>query len=186
MLQFRTGNDRDSMKRDFVIVVLLLAIMIFLRKILDLCSALANPWNMIAQGIVFAVIIALVYVVYRSRITDYRYTVIYHQPAEGEENAFGKMQPYPWDEGTVLIERMVANKGKLLETVKPEEFEALLAPEEEFSEKISFTRSENLSSKSKKKSYTLVYRRAGKLGAVYFLPSEEMAGYIKTSNHAAE
>lgn len=186
MFQDRTGNDKGSMWKDFVIVVLLLAMMIFLRKMLDACATLPNPWNVIAQGVVFAVLIVLCYFIYRSRITDYRYTVIYHQPAEGEENAFGKTQPYPWDEGTVLVERMVANKGRILEMIKPDEYTALLAPGEEYTDKIPFARCENLSPKSKKKSYTLVYRRDGKLGAVYFLPSDEMVNHIKTSNCAAQ
>ncbi len=179
MLQERTGGRKDDSKLDFIYLVLLVVIIVFIRRILDFFAALPSPWNSIVQGLLFIGLIVMCYLFYAKRLCDYRYSIVYHQPAEGEENIFGEQKQYPWAEGTVLFERMVGSKGKLIEEVKPGELVALLEPGEAYIEKIGAFRLDRLATARARKCHTLIYRRKDKLYAARFTPSGEMARRIR-------
>ncbi len=179
MLQERSDGGKDSARLDLLIIVVFVLLIVFIKRIAAFIKALPEPWNVVLQAALFLVLVALCYFLYAKRIRDYRYSIVYHQPGEGEENIFGEEKPYPWKEGTVLFERMIANKGRFVGKIEPAELVALLAPGEEYAEKIGFSRTESFSGKSARKSFSLVYRRRNKLFAVRFSPSEEMAARVR-------
>jgi hypothetical protein len=181
MLQERTANKKDDSTKDLILIVLIVLVFVFIKRIFTFLAGLPMPWNTIGQGALFIGLIAGCYLFFTKRISDFRYSVIYHQPGEGETNIFGDEQKYPWPEGTVLFERMVANKGRLLVTVEPSELVALVEPGETYEEKTTAFRTEHFSGKAWRKSHTLIYRRKNKLYATLFSPSQEMAAHIRNA-----
>lgn len=179
MLQERTGNKKDSTVMDFILIAVIILVIVYIKKIFALCMTFPSPWNAIAQAAVFIAFVAGCYLFYTKRITDLRYSVVYHQPEEGEKNIFGDEKEYPWPVGTVLFERMIANKGKLIFTIEPAELVALLEPGETYGEKISAFRTERLSGAGKRKSHTLIYKKKNKLYAAFFSPTDEFAGHVR-------
>lgn len=181
MYQQLSDNKKDSSTLDFILIVGLIIVAFFLRRIIDAVAALPAPYSGIGQGAVIIGIIVLCYLVYTRRVSTFRYSIVYQQPKEGEENIFGKEAPYPWPEGTVLFERMVANKGKLQETVTPDELVALVEPGEKYSSPIGFFNMNSFTGKDKKSAHLLVYRRKGRLWAARIHPDETMVSHIATA-----
>ncbi len=181
MLQERTGNQKDDSTMDLALIVLIVLLIVFIKRIFAFFTALPMPWSTVGQVALFAGLIVGCYLFFTKRVSDYRYSVIYRQPEEGETNIFGDEKKYPWPEGTVLFERMIANKGRLLVAVEPTELVALMEPGETHPEKVTALCTEHLSGKAKRKSHTLIYRRKNKLYAVRFSPTQKMVGHIRSA-----
>ncbi len=175
-------GSKGSSKADFIILVVFILFIVFLRRIVDLLAALPTPFNAIGQILLLGLVVVALALVYDRRISNYRYTIVYRQPEEGEENEFGYAQPYPWPVGAILFERMVGKKGKILEKIDPEELVALLAPGEAYSEKIGFFNRSRLTCKRGKTAYTAVFRRKGRLYGILFHPTGELLGYIRQTH----
>jgi len=164
----RRGN---SAKLDFVLLFIFIMVVFFARQISSLAAALPAPLNIIVQVFLLGAIIAALLWVYEKRICSFRYSVVYDPAAnaEGEENA----EPLPYKKGTLIFERMVADKGKIVECVTRDEIVALLKPGEAYHEGIPFTRAGALSTLNAKASHTLIFRRNGKLHSLRFAPDGE-------------
>lgn len=178
MYQQSCENKKGSSTVDVILIIALIAVIILIRRLVDLAATLPNPFNYIGQAAIVIVAVALCYLLYTRRITHFRYSIIYKQVGEGEENIFGQQQPYPWPEGTVLIERMVAEKGKLLEKIDPDELVELSAPGEAPKERVPSLDMNNFTGGKRDEARILVYRRRGKLCGARLSPDETMAGYI--------
>lgn len=171
MYQQKAQRQGNSAKLDFVLLLIFILVVFFARQISSLAAALPAPFNIIVQIFLLGAIIAALLWVYEKRICSFRYSVVYDPAAhaEGEENA----EPLPYKKGTLIFERMVADKGKIVECVTRDEIVALLKPGEAYPEGIPFTRAGALSTLNAKSSHTLIFRRDGKLHSLRFAPDEE-------------
>ena len=109
----RRGN---SAKLDFVLLFIFIMVVLFARQAATFAAALPAPFNTLVQIFMLGAIIAALLWVYEKRICSFRYSVVYDPAAnaEGEENA----EPLPYKKGTLIFERMVADKGKIVEDRK--------------------------------------------------------------------
>lgn len=180
MYQHTNDNQHISAKFDLVLVIVMIAFIVFMRQITNFISSL--PGGGILNVLVLFALIAGCYIIYRKRLCSYRYTIYFEQPKEGEPDAFGNVQttqPYPL--GTMLFERMIANKGRLYEAVRYDEFVALIVPGETYSEKINLLNYAKLTVYSNKTAYTLVFRRKDKLYGIYFHPDAKFIDCMRRS-----
>lgn len=171
MYQQKVQRQGNSAKLDFVLLFIFIMVVFFARQISSLAAALPAPFNIIVQIFLLGAIIAALLWVYEKRICSFRYSVVYDPAAntDGDENA----EPLPYKKGTLIFERMVADKGKIVECVTRDEIVALLKPGETYPEGIPFTRAGALSTLGAKASHTLIFRRNGKLHSLLFAPDEE-------------
>lgn len=171
MYQQKVQRQGNSAKLDFVLLFIFIMVVFFARQISSLAAALPAPFNIIVQIFLLGAIIAALLWVYEKRICSFRYSVVYDPAAntENDENA----EPLPYKKGTLIFERMVADKGKIVECVTRDEIVALLKPGETYPEGIPFTRAGALTTLGAKASHTLIFRRNGKLHSLLFAPDEE-------------
>ncbi len=188
MYQQPLQNQKNSSKLDLLLFILFIGIALFMRQITDFFTALPAPWNTAGQILLFLMFIGICLFVYKRRLCSYRYTVIFAPAPEGELDPYGNPLEWPWPIGTVLFERMVSNKGNLVEEVPPAELLALLSPGqapesgllENGGKKPNYFNTTRMTRYSAKKAHTLVFRRKGKIRYIAFHPDETMCGHIET------
>lgn len=182
----RKGN---SAKLDFVLLFIFIIVVFFARKLSTLAAALSAPYNIVVQIALLGAIVAVLLWVYEKRICSFRYTIVHgikedtavDKNAEGDaENEIkAEREPLPYKIGTLLFERMVADKGKIVECVSREEVIELLKPGEAHAgEGIPFLRAGSLSINRPDESYTLIFKRGGKLHSLSFAPDEQFVAYF--------
>lgn len=176
MFQERTGAKDDS-RQDLFYVALILALIVFAKNILTLIKLLPAPWSVVARILAVLGLALLFYLFFTRRIIDYRYTVSCCRDEQGDGEEGGRAPTYA--DGTVLFERMVANKDRLVEKVEPGEFVVLTAPGEALPEGLAARDIVRCSAKSANKSHLLVYRREDQLRAVRFSPTPAMAERVR-------
>jgi len=100
---------------------------------------------------------------------------------------FGNKAEWPWPVGTVVIEKMVSNKGRIIDEIAPDELTAFVGPEEAdayFAAHPEIRRSalqkERYCRPFGKKTSYLIYRRYGSLRAAAFRPDETFAAHLET------
>lgn len=180
----RKGN---SAKLDFVLLFIFIVVVFFARKLSTLAAALSAPYNIVVQIALLGIIVAVLLWVYEKRICSFRYTIVHgikeetssDAKSENESESEGESEPIPYKVGTMLFERMVANKGKVVECVSREEVVELLKPgETHVGEGIPFLRAGSLSVNKPSESYTLIFKRGGKLHSLSFAPDEQFVAYF--------
>lgn len=172
MLQETSDNGKRSSRNDLILCVVLVLFIIFAKLISDAVRSLPSPYAGIGQLAIFLGIVGLCYLIYRKVLCSYRYTLIYAAPSEDDLDAFGKPKVWPHPLGSLTIERMVGDKGKLYAQIQPQEYKAILAPgilAKEDAKKQCFT------VLAKKSAHQLLYVQDGKTYLAYFSPSPEMA-----------
>jgi len=172
-------NERKSTKGgDILLVVALIALIVFARVLLNAIKSL--PFAGVAQLFVFAGLIAACFLVYKRRLSSYRFTVFNSEPAEGDLDEFGEQRKNPYPLGTFIAERMVGDKGRIMDIVSPAEMTALLAPGESLSgAEARPAQRAFLSVDKRQTAHTLVYRRSGRLYSIAFHPSEKLACILR-------
>ena len=129
---------------------------------------------------VFAVVLgALMVLIYKLRLTGYRYTVFYKAPEPEFDERFNDYithEDYPYPVGTVVVESISSAKGKVLEVINRDELVEILEPGAEFSpdEELDY------SPVSVKKSRSLVFKRGGKTVRMYLNATDEFKKYVET------
>ena len=172
MYQQTNDNQKVTSTGDLILVIVLIAIIVFIKKISNFLTSL-GPVGTYLMVVLALFLVAAIYFIYRKRLCSYRYTLFYQDPPEGELDEYGQPAKQPYPLGTVLFERMTGGKGRLYEALKPEDIVALLEPGEKYSEKIGFFNMARLTVYSAKTAHTLVFRRKGKLFGIYFHPTAE-------------
>ena len=178
MLQEVYQSDKSTPKGDLLLVFVLLALFVFARYIAVFLRSL--PMGGVLQLLLFAGLMAFVYYIYKTRLISYRYTLTYEALDPDKSEMFGEDVANPYPLGSLLIERMSGSRGKPLELILPQEYEALLAPDE----KAPLAQSEkrkalNMTSQSKKRACRLLFKRDQESFCAYFSPSSEMAARMK-------
>ncbi len=186
MYQQHLKDEKSTSLTDFLLVVLFLLIAVFMRQIVDFCATLPAPWHSLSQFALFLSFVGICLFIYKRRICSYRYTVVFKPAPEGEVDQYGNQLVWPWPIGTVLFERMVANKGKLAEEIAPAELVALVKPDTVglFSpsgalKKPGFFNTARLTRLPRKTASMLVFERNGKLGYILFHPDEMLTGHLE-------
>lgn len=187
MYQQHLKDEKSTSLTDFLLVVLFLLIAVFMRQIVDFCAALPAPWHSLSQGALFLSFVGICLFIYKRRICSYRYTVVFQPAPEGEVDPYGNQLVWPWPIGTVLFERMVANKGKLAEEIAPAELVALVKPGTAFSlfspsgtlKKPGFFNTARMTRLPRKTASMLVFERNGKAGYILFHPDETLTGHLE-------
>lgn len=177
----RRGN---SARLDFVLLLIFILVVLFARQAASFAAALPAPFNTLVQIFLLGAIIAALLWVYEKRISSFRYSIVYDPAAPTRDDEAA--EPLPYKKGTVMFERMVANKGKLIECITQDEIAALLKPNEAYSEKIPFIRAGSMSPLPAKQSHTLIFRRDGKLHSLRFAPDEEFLQRIEECGKKGE
>lgn len=182
MLQERLENDKSTPKSDLLLAIGLLLLIIFARYILVFLRSL--PLGGLLQLAVLAGLIYAAYMVYKKRLIGYRYTLTYAEPAADDLDAFGERRANPYPLGSFLVERMVADKGKVYEAVSAEEYIALLAPGEASSVGVlpagAKVKTLYLTIKPKATAHTLFFQRGQTVYKLLFSPSEAFANTFQT------
>lgn len=193
MYQQHLKDEKSTSVTDLLLVVLFLLLAIFMRQIVDFCAALPAPWRSLSQLMLFILFVGICLFIYKRRICSYRYTVIFEAVPEGELDQYGNQRVWPWPVGTVLFERMVANKGKIIEEIAPTELIALVKPDanaigiiapEGTLQKPNFLNTARLTLFPRKTASMLVFVRNGKTGYIFFHPDDTLSGHIETLLHA--
>lgn len=185
MFQQVSGGAKDSSKMDFIIILALVLLIIFIRRLSELFAAFASPFNIIAQVFLFGAIVAGLLMLYERRLCSYRYSIVYDPSPKTDEEGNVISAPITWKKGTFLFERMVAVKGKVIEAVQPEEFVKLIKPEKPCTDEngnavaIPISRQSKLTNLPAKKAYKLIFRRSGRLYSIDFSPDEEFLCYVE-------
>lgn len=173
-----TNEKRSTKGGDLLLVVALIALIVLARVMLNAIKAL--PYAGIVQLFVFASLIAVCFLVYKRRLSSYRFTVFNSTPAEGDLDEFGEQRKNPYPLGTFIAERMVGDKGRIMDIVSPAEMTALLAPGESMpdGEAARPAQTAFLSVDKRKTAHTLLYRRSGRLYSIAFHPTDELISIL--------
>ena len=179
MYQHTNDNQRSTSVGDLILVIVLIAIIVFIKKISDWITTL--PLSGLWTALLVILLIGGIFFIYKKRLCSYRYTIYYKAPPEGELDEFGNQAESPYPLGTILFERMTGGKGKLYEGVNAKDIVALVKPGESYPEKIGFFNLSKLSVYAQKTAHLLVFRRKGKLYGIYFHPNEEFVAHVYES-----
>lgn len=177
MYQESDDKIRGTSRKDIVLFILL--ILAFF-AIGTAATVLKNHFDNALPMYVFALLGGLcVYIIYRVRILGYRYTVFYKEPEPEYDARFDDYithEDYPYPVGTVVIERTVSAKGDILAVIKREELIALLDAGEDCEpcEEVVY------GPRKKEKCSSLIVERDGVRSRIYFTPSDEFKGYVRS------
>ena len=164
-----------------MLVVGLIFTIILARLIMN--AAAPYNWGGVVQLGIFAILIALCFLVYKKRLCAYRYTLYYKEPPQGELDAFGEPVKNPFPTGTLVAERMVGNKTKSAEVILPGEMLLLAGPQSASIGVIPGAQERGKSKKlhpavlttgSRKTAHSLVFKHDGNFYRLIFHPSAEM------------
>ena len=135
----------------------------------------------VPRYVFIALALAALYLIYRLRLTGYRYTVFYKAPEPVYDPRFDDMmlhEDYPYPVGTVVFERISSAKGAILLAIDRSELLAFSAP----GEACPYENVETVLDASCKKSslaHSLYFKREGSVKRVLFAPGEELSGYVR-------
>ncbi|MDO4528661.1 MAG: hypothetical protein Q4C03_07775 [bacterium] len=170
MHQEITRTDPGSAAR-FRLFVLLVAALLVTRLLMALVAAL--PHAGIIQVAIVLVPILLFLWIYKRRLSEYRYTLYFREPPEGELDEFGDQARLAQPLGTLILESVTGRRTRVLEIIRPAEHAALLAPGERRPDGTTGL-CPLLAGCPKAQAHTLVYRRGGSLRCLMFSPSKEL------------
>lgn len=187
MYQFHLKEGKTSSAVDLLLVVFFVLVAVFMRPIIDLLSSVPAPFGGILKILMMLFFVGICYFFYAFRLCSYRYTVIHSERKEDEPDQFGNKADWPWPVGTVVVERMVSDKGRIIDEIAPDELTAFIRPEETNAYFAAHSdvrrrslRSERYCRPFLKKTSYLIYRRYGSLRAAAFCPDETFAAHLDT------
>lgn len=187
MYQYHTQEGKSSSASDLLLVVFFVAVAFGMRPIVDLLSAVPAPFGGILKIALVVLFVGICYFFYAFRLCSYRYTVIHSPRRDDEPDRYGNKAEWPWPVGTVVVEKMVANKGSIIEEITPDELtgfirageaDAFFAAHPEINR--DALRAERYTRPFEKKRSYLIFRRNDALRAAAFCPDETFAEHLET------
>ena len=184
MLQER--NEVHSTKTiDLLLIVALLLIATLARFLVNAASAVG--WGGVVQLVVFVLMIGLCFLLYKKRLSSYRYTLYYKEPDPEELDAFGQPVRNPYPTGTLIAERMLGDKVKSAEIILPKDMVALLKPGAsaigiilpDSGEKAPKLHDAVVTTGRKATAHSLIFHQNRNYYRLVFHPSQEMAQLLK-------
>lgn len=187
MYQFHLKEGKASSAADLLLVVFFVLVAVFMRPIVDALSSVPAPFGGILKIFMMLLFVGVCCFFYSFRLCSYRYTVIHAPRQDDEPDQYGNKAEWPWPVGTVVVEKMVSDKGKIIDVIAPDELTAFVRPEEAdayFSAHSDVRRrslrSERYCRPFGKNAAYLIYRRSGSLRAAAFRPDETFAAHLET------
>lgn len=191
MLQER--NEKSTTKwRDLLLVIGLILLAILMRLIMNAASNYA--WGGFVQLGAFVLLIAAAFLLYKKRLSSYRYTLYYKDPPADALDAYGEPLRNPYPTGTLVAERMLGDKVKSAEVILPGEMRALVKPgagsigiisQETARAKVKCHKAV-LTVNSQATAHRLFFAQGGNLYQLVFHPSEEMVRLLDAIIAAVE
>ena len=182
MLQER--NEKSTTKgRDLLLVIGLILLAILMRLIMNAASNYA--WGGFVQLGAFVLLIAAAFLLYKKRLSSYRYTLYYKDPPADALDAYGEPLRNPYPTGTLVAERMLGDKVKSAEVILPGEMRALVKPGAGSIGIIS-QETDRAKGKCHKAAHRLFFAQGGNLYQLVFHPSEEMVRLLDAIIAAVE
>ncbi|MEA5058592.1 MAG: hypothetical protein VB049_00940 [Candidatus Pelethousia sp.] len=180
MLQERNEN-RSTKGSDLLIVAVLVLLVIAARIAMN--AAALYAWGGAVQISLFILLIAVCFLLYKTRLCSYRYTLYYKEPSKEELDEYGGQAELPFPVGTLVAERMMGSKAKSAEVILPGEMVDLIGPDGSAAAFLprgkdgEFAKVHNavLTTRSTKKAHALIFGQHGNYYRLYFNPSPEMA-----------
>lgn len=179
MYQESVDKSGNSSKADVILLILLIVSFFLVGSI---ALYLEKVFSSSAPRYIFiGVVLIAVYLIYRTRLIGFRYTIFYKEPEAVYDPRFDDMiihEDYPYPVGTIIFERIVSAKGTILLTLTDQELVAAVDPGADASAYGEVRDTYNFSRTKPEKSHSLIYRKDGKLCRLYFSPDREFLGYI--------
>lgn len=182
-----TNGGNATKKQDLLLFFGLLALAVFARMLMNAVSSI--PHGDILQIPVFIGLIAVCLLIYRKRLSSYRYTLFNREPEEDDLDQYGNRRSNPYPLGTLVFEQLSGGKGKIVETVAPGEMRAIVtgdatagcagAEEDPEALQAALKKAAVLCTGKKDGASTLIFRRGGKYQAIAFKPSRELVRMIE-------
>lgn len=191
MLQER--NEKSTTKgRDLLLVIGLILLAILMRLIMNAASNYA--WGGFVQLGAFVLLIAAAFLLYKKRLSSYRYTLYYKDPPADALDAYGEPLRNPYPTGTLVAERMLGDKVKSAEVILPGEMRALVKPgagsigiiSQETARAKGKCHKAVLTVNSQATAHRLFFAQGGNLYQLVFHPSEEMVRLLDAIIAAVE
>ena len=177
MYQESDDKLKGNSKKDTLIFILLIVFFLLAGAVATTLKVTFNsPLPLYALAVIFGIAL---YLIYRLRIVGWRYTVFYKEPEKEYDARFDEyveVEEHAYPVGTVVFERTVSAKGEILAAVGKEDIVALLEPGEDYASDSELI----YGPRKKEKSSSLVCRRDGKTVRIYFTPSDEFKGYVRS------
>lgn len=176
---YQESDDRigGSGKKDALIFALLIAFFLLAGTIATILRTRFNSnVPLYALAVIFG---AALYFVYKLRIVGWRYTVFYKEPEKEYDARFDEyveVEEHAYPVGTVVFERTVSAKGEILAAIGREDIITLLEPGEEYSADSEVV----YGVRRKEDSASLVCRKDGRTVRIYFNPTEEFKGHVRS------
>ncbi len=174
-------GKKPSALIDFLLVAALIGAMIAIGYVMN---ALGDVLDRTLVNILFIAIVVLACVlVYNRRLSAFRYTLFYEEPEPYEDPAYGGIvTPEPaYPIGTLIVQKGIADKGKVLETVYLDDIEELIPP----NGPTAISAGEGVKVKTLKltkgkaeTAHTLVFTRDDAVYRLLFHPDEKLAGLL--------
>lgn len=191
MLQER--NEKPTTKgKDLLLVIGLVLLAVVLRLIMN--AAAGYAWGGFVQLGAFVLLIALAFLLYKKRLSSYRYTLYYQEPPADALDAYGEPLRNPYPTGTLVAERMLGDKVKSAEVILPGEMRALVKPgagaigliSEETDRAKGKCHKAVVTVNAQATAHRLFFVQEGKVYQLVFHPSEEMVRLLDAIIAAVE
>ncbi len=130
----------------------------------------------VPRYVFIALALLALYLIYRLRLTGYRYTIFYKEAEPVYDPRFDDMilhEDYQYPVGTIVFERIVSAKGAILLTVDKKDILALVPPTESYSPDKPIAHSADYSCTRSERAHSLYFNRNGEVCRVLFAPDEE-------------
>jgi len=189
MLQERNENGAAKAS-DIILAIGLIMLAVFSNIAL---KALAPTLGQgVGRMVAFLLFVAACGLIYKKRLSSYRYTLYYQEPEEGDGGEYNQTPEHQFSVGTLVVESMVGDKAQTVIEVAACEMQALFKPDGPSSvitgnegnkpakiHKLSLTKGPNV------KAHSLFFFQQGKCYMLYFSPSDEMARLLNEAIAAA-
>ena len=184
MLQER-NEARSTKGKDLLLVGAIILLAVLARLVLNAASSLS--WGGFLQLGTFVLLVGLCFLLYKKRLSSYRYTLYYKEPDPEAVDAFGQPIENPYPTGTLVAERMLGDKTKSIEVILPGEMVALVEPEggsigiilPEAGDKPPKIHDAVVTTGRKDTAYSLIFQQNRNYYRLVFHPSQEMAQLLK-------
>lgn len=204
MLQENARGYKSSMLGDFILMIIMFVVIVFMRAIYNFILTL--PYSKVLIGVIFLILVLFLILIYKKRIVSYRYTVfstyvdpeeekvifvdddgneldMFGDPVKKEDELDAYGDPVKKDNGpeigTLVFERMVGDKGKIAQVVEPKSVLGIFNPDEAIPEDIKVKRSVSMTVLSRKTAHKIVYESKTGNECVYFHPSDNFIDTLR-------
>lgn len=174
-------QKKDTKVSDLILVGVIIAAFFGIRSLME---AFPETFEATTTRLVLAVpILVFCVLIYSLRISQFRYSLCHTQPEPYYNEAYCTFEEVrlPFPLYTFNVQKGVAEKGKIVETVHGSEMLALMLPEadtEAYLDGYAKNKEYNFTKGPKKKAHCLIYTRKDTLYRMYITPDETMFEHL--------